>query len=201
MTTIRAIALLVMIGFGQGIAQEVPERFRTRLGKVVASTTWPGDAKRIVAVAYDYKQEEHPEVVVDGRLHKGVFLTSQALNDAQRKRLYSAITGANEHLKAAMCFEPHHGFVFYDASNKILGNLTICFGCNNYTHAPKGELSKVFDLKELKNLVMELKLPVLASPDGYAELFKKHRADHPADALSPKPEDREDQPNQGEISR
>jgi len=28
------------------------------------------------------------------------------------------------------CFEPHLGFVFYDAANKIVAHSTVCFQCN-----------------------------------------------------------------------
>lgn len=174
-TLLLIYAITIMVSFCQDAEQLIAEEFRTKLGKVVNETKWPGEVARIVAVTYDYEQEASEDVVVEGRLHKGVFLTSKDLTEEQTKKLYSAITGAHVHQKAARCFEPHHGFIFYDAGGKILGNLTICFGCNSYHHAPEGEVSKVFDLKELKNLMVDLKMPILNEPNDYKNLFNEHK--------------------------
>ena len=163
------------MAFGQGDDQTIPEEFRTRLGKVVDKTEWPGKVSRIVAVTYDYEQEASEAVVVEGRLHKGAISISKDLTAEQTKRLYAAITGTHVHVKGAMCFEPHHGFVFYDVEDKILGSLTICFGCNRYQHAPAGEVSKVFDLKALESLVLELQMPVAVDPEAYKKLFDKSK--------------------------
>lgn len=151
-------ALTVYFAYSQGEEQNIPEEFRTRLGKVVNNTERPGKVSRIVAVNYDYTQETSEDVVVEGRLHKGVLHTSKDLTAEQTKKLYSAITGTHFHMKGAMCFMPHHGFIFYDADDKIIGSITICLKCNNYRHAPAGELSKIFDLKGLESLILELNI-------------------------------------------
>lgn len=178
MNTYFVVIFLVLSSICQGRAEAIPEEFRTRPGKVVAETNWPGDFKRIVAVTYDFEQDKGDDVVLDGHLHKGIFLTSKDLTPEQIKKLYAAITGVHTHQKAAMCFEPHHGVIFYDSENKIIGSLTICFGCKFYKHSPAGEVSKVFDLEGLENLMIDLKMPVLHSkPNGYRALYEKYKKD------------------------
>jgi hypothetical protein len=176
--TCVSCATLFLISSGACGAQTIPEEFRVRPGKVVDKTTWPGDVKRIVAVTYDFERDKIDDVVIDGRLHKGIFMTSADLTPEQTEKLYSAITGTHTHQKGAVCFQPHHGFVFYGASGEILGSISLCFGCVGYRHAPQGEVSKVFDIKALEELVMELKMPILEDPKQkwYPALFDEFKA-------------------------
>jgi hypothetical protein len=47
---------------------------------------------------------------------------------ARVKRAFSAPTGEQG---AAACFNPRHGFVFYDAKGQVVGTLDVCFECTN----------------------------------------------------------------------
>lgn len=66
-------------------------------------------------------------------------------------------------------------FVFYDSQGKIIESLTLCFTCSGYRTLPSGDLSDVFDLPALMELVKELKIPVLKG-DGYRELYDQAKA-------------------------
>lgn len=37
----------------------------------------------------------------------------------------------------ASCFEPHHGFVFKNKKNDIIGSMSFCFECNQYRLKPE----------------------------------------------------------------
>ena len=143
-------------------------------GKVVEKTDWPGEFTKVVAVAYDFTQEKNSDlVVVDKRLHKGVFFSSQALSKSQVATLMASITGKHTPWRPAMCFEPHHGFVFYDKKNAIIGSLSICFGCKSYQASPAGELSRRWDLVGLEKLLNDLGTPF---SDNYTKAFKEYKS-------------------------
>jgi hypothetical protein len=164
--------------------------FLNEQGKVVDKTEWPGDFAKVVAVSYDFTQEKSDSVVIDKRLHKGVFSVSPALTKDQVNALFTAITGTHTPWKGAVCYEPHHGFVFYDKNGTIIGSLSICFGCQQYRASPSGELSRHWDLEGLEKLVRELGIPF---SDDYTKAYKEYKsqqggADQPAAAPESKPE-------------
>ena len=163
-------AVLVAAGHAQ---QPDANPFIGPQGLVVENTEWPGKFSRIVAVAYDYTREKEQEVVVDGRLHTGVFATSADLSKAQEEALFSAITGTHTPLKSAMCFEPHHGFIFYDEGGVVVGSISVCFGCRNYRLSPRGEVSRRWDWPGLKALLEDLKIPF---PDDYTKAYEKSKS-------------------------
>jgi hypothetical protein len=148
---IRILTLLAVFLTVTLQAEEPPKNeFLTFQGKVVDKTEWPGDFTEVVAVAYDCTQDKSDSVVVDNRLHKGLFAVSPALSKDQVRSLFTAITGTHAPWKGMMCDEPHHGFVFYDKNKAIIGSLTICFGCKRYRASPPGELSRHWDLDALE---------------------------------------------------
>ncbi|GAA5495918.1 hypothetical protein Rhal01_02099 [Rubritalea halochordaticola] len=149
-------------------------------GKVVEHTNWPGKYTKIIAVTYDYsvgKREENSfsTVAKDGKLHKGIYRTSKPLTEEQTKKLFSCITGKHKPLLAAACFEPHHGFIFYDKANKIVAHISICFMCHNHSFSPEGELSDHWDRQELKKLLKDLKMPIHKKPGDYTKEYLKEK--------------------------
>jgi hypothetical protein len=81
------------------------------------------------------------------------------LGASQVNQLRKAVTGSHKPHNRAYCFNPHHAFVFYDASGKIVGNIDICFSCLNYHAVPKG-FAEDWDLRALKKLFEELGIPI-----------------------------------------
>ncbi len=179
---LKFLFTLLILGPGTLLAQEKSDSdpFRVALGKVVEETDWPKKAVRIVAVTYDYTQDRRsPSVVVRDRLHKGVFLISSKLTKEQTKMLYSSITGQHTPWKPFMCFMPHHGFVFYDETDKIVGSMSLCFQCRAYRAWPQGELSRHWDLDALKKLLLELKMPFHKNDNAYTAAFDRYLAAQP----------------------
>lgn len=87
-------------------------------------------------VAYDYDgQVERPIVTEKGELvkfdgrHGAIFMTKE-LTKKQISE-FNQITGDTATYGGipASCFDPHLGIVYY-MKNKIVGHISICFGCN-----------------------------------------------------------------------
>ncbi|MFM9864795.1 MAG: hypothetical protein ACKVRO_14430 [Micropepsaceae bacterium] len=79
----------------------------------------------------------------DGDLGRGVFqdfstlhatavpVQGVALAGRHIERLKRGFTVASGEQGAAACFNPRHGFVFYDAKGQVVGTLDVCFECTN----------------------------------------------------------------------
>lgn len=59
---------------------------------------------------------------------------------ARVKRAFAAPTGEQG---AAACFNPRHGFVFYDAKGQVVGTLDVCFECTNFSVNAPGYNARV----------------------------------------------------------
>lgn len=81
------------------------------------------------------------------------------LTEAQVKRLEAAVTGSHPDHPIAACFYPHHAFIFYGASGKIVGHINICFLCSNYDGQPEG-YAKSWNLDELAKLIKDIGMPL-----------------------------------------
>lgn len=126
---------------------------------------WPGvKFSEVRAYCYDYTAEESPSFLVNGRMHKGVMDPKGVrLNPAQVQRLMRAITVSHERAARSLCYRPHHAFVFYDASGKVVAVFEMCFGCNQFKETPDG-LPEYIDREALYQLTGELGLPL--GPDN-----------------------------------
>ena len=127
----------------------------------VGAAPWPGTALSDVR-AYVYNQGDHfAALVVDGRLGPTVVKRSEKrLSAAQIERLETAVAGKRSgSIDLVQCWSPHHGFVFYDARGKAAAWVEVCFTCGNMHSSPP---AGVYDMKALRQLVRELKLPGLA---------------------------------------
>jgi len=108
-------------------------------------------------------EDEHsmnPIVNQDGSLNptripkEGVPLT-----EAQVKRLEAAVTGSHPEHPVAACFYPHHAFLFFDGSRKIVGHINICFLCSNYRGQPEG-YARNWNLSQLEELLKDIGIPL-----------------------------------------
>ena len=134
------------------------------------------NAAKVLAVTYDYTQPDEGELVIVGkRMHKGVFEVSQPLTKAQRAKLTKALTQARELVPPAKCFDPHHGFVFYDKEDNIIGHLSICLKCATSEASAQLKVGRLFDWKGLEAILREVKMPVLKGNKAYTEAYKKRR--------------------------
>ena len=129
------------------------------------------------AYVYDYTQEKKSHITIDGRLHKGVINKAGVkLSPNQLKRLIKAIAKQplpKNILPLADCYWPHHGFVFFDETGQILAHAEVCLQCNQHRGYKILELSYYWDLKDIRKLIGELKLPIFEDDKKYTQLFLK----------------------------
>jgi hypothetical protein len=85
---------------------------------------------------------------------KGVPLTS-----TQVQHLLRAITGKHAAHPRARCWQPHHGFVFYDTRGTAVAWVEVCFECGFARTTPSVPNHWYDDMKALLKLSKELKLP------------------------------------------
>jgi hypothetical protein len=129
------------------------------------------------AYVYDYTQEKKSHITIDGRLHNGVINKAGIkLSPDQLKRLLKAIAKQplpKKILPLPDCYWPHHGFVFFDKMGKILAHAEVCLQCSRHRGYKILELSYYWDLKDIRKLIGELKLPIFEDDKKYTQLFLK----------------------------
>ncbi|MDQ8192724.1 hypothetical protein [Roseibacillus persicicus] len=84
----------------------------------------------------------------------GVLLTVE-----QVEKLKRAVTAEHSPHPIAMCFYPHHAFLFYDKTGDIVGQIDVCFKCSNYSGSPQG-YAEYWGIDRLKALFIELGIPI-----------------------------------------
>ncbi|MFM8743817.1 MAG: hypothetical protein ACKODM_10910 [Cytophagales bacterium] len=117
------------------------------------------------------------DILEKGHLNKTVVDTiGVTLTGAQVKKIVTVATGNNdaEVDEQAECFLPHHGVVFYDEKNRPLASVTICFDCRRMKFHPK-IVDPEKGITILKEVILELGLPVFDNFEEYLELGKKIR--------------------------
>ena len=114
--------------------------------------------------AYLYNPGEEPGnlILQKDRLHPEVVNPEGIKLDAtQIERLLATFRGKAANGMGVGCFEPHHGFVFYDREGKPVADVTVCFLCIQGVArpGPAGSMT-TWDLDALKRLSQDLGLPV-----------------------------------------
>jgi hypothetical protein len=139
----------------------------------VAASTWPSVSyAEVRAYAYNPKNKfphkdrsgrvvMYEELISDGKLAKNaVNKSGQLLRPAQVNRLIRAVTEQPRKVSIqARCFDPHHGFVFYDGMKRPAAWVEVCFKCNTVSTHPIRKSSTDPDMQALLTLCDELKLP------------------------------------------
>jgi hypothetical protein len=138
--------------------------------------TLPDGTKKVSLVLYDYLADrDHPRVETDGKLHPGLIARyTKELDQPQTDRLLKALTQNHEPTVKLWCdFAPHHGIVFYDADDRIIGSVSICFYCKQLssdTFPAQNEFHSYWDWSELKGIFKDAGFPILASNEAYTAL-------------------------------
>ncbi|MFC0019499.1 hypothetical protein, partial [Roseibacillus persicicus] len=142
-------------------------------GKVSNNITdWLRGISYVELVLYDHTMDSGAPLVKDGKLHKGLKKEwTKRLSKEEVQKITRALTGEHKWQGGALCYEPHHGFVFYDGKGIILGHVEICFMCGNYYSYPKDGLSQYWDLEALKNIVSGHELPLFNTPREWERFY------------------------------
>jgi hypothetical protein len=127
------------------------------------------------AKAYLYGIEEQTTeyIITNGKLHASVVNPSGTpLSKEQVEKVIKvAMREIGKESDIAFCFVPHHGIVFYNGE-KPVSHISICFDCGRRVEVPsarsiKDELSSERGLDVLKEIIVELGLPVLKGEEEY----------------------------------
>lgn len=141
--------------------------------------SWPPVAfKTVRAFVYDCEAEHNNMSFfkADGSMHQGVINAPGALlSAAQVQRLIAAVTTEAPRGKYKPCYVPHHAFVFYDGSGKVVAHLEVCFTCGR-TIASPGGIAEHYDYSLLWNLLHELGVPAERGPYYYRQLYRQKKA-------------------------
>ncbi|HEY1123295.1 MAG TPA: DUF4375 domain-containing protein [Haloferula sp.] len=137
---------------------------------------WPGLEYAEVR-AYLYNPGENPGnlILQKDKLHPEVTNPDGIkLDAAQVERLIATFRGKAANGMGVGCFEPHHGFVFYDREGKPVANVTVCFLCIQGVArpGPTGSMT-TWDWDPLKRLVEDLGLPVFKTLDEAEAHFRE----------------------------
>ena len=134
----------------------------------------PRKIHEVRAYVYDFTMEERNlSLLKNGKLHKGIINDGGAkLSDEQVERLQDALRSKQERIPGALCYLPHHGFVFFDADGKPMGHIELCFQCGNVDSSPKGPPDNEWNWEEISKILGELKIPILEEDEDYTKLYE-----------------------------
>lgn len=142
-----------------------------------ANDLLPNTAK-VLAYVYDYTQKKPSAKHYDKRLikdrvmHIGVIGEGKVLTKDQSLTLFKALRANRKPGVSADCYMPHHGFVFYDKDNAIIGHIELCFQCgNSYSSVKSIPNGNTWDWKEIATLLKQLEIPMLKKNSEYTKLY------------------------------
>lgn len=148
--------------------------FRGRPEESPKEVPWPsGEIHEVRAYAFDHSGGD--SVVIDGHLNPALIDPAGVkLDAAQTQRLLRALVAKPESKEnwTTMCYDPHHGFVFFDKQGGIVAHVTLCLHCENGYALPDGPNDDRWDIGALKGLLVELQLPVSEDRDEYSRLYR-----------------------------
>ena len=126
---------------------------------------WHFDFQTVRAYRMNWEDEDAMETIVAaGKLNETREPRSGiALSTAQVERLQSAVTGTHPELGIGLCLYPHHGFVFFDENDDIVGSIDVCFLCESFRGNPRG-FAGSWNLVSIAELIHDLGMP-LRNPD------------------------------------
>ena len=111
-----------------------------------------------------FGSNEFTEVVIDS--------FTRRLSFEEKRALDSVITNSNPDNEIIMadCYWPHHGIVFYDKEDNIIGHLSICFSCGGYDVSQDGLYINYLDLDGIRAIFKKKGIPTPRNGDFYMHL-------------------------------
>lgn len=141
------------------------------------AASWPPKGyAHVVGFCYAYGMDPrgHRIVFPDKTLHRGIIkATTVRFSKAQAERLVKILTTAPEEEQEELdCYDPHHGFVFYDQNWKVVGWFEVCFLCSGSIASSKAAPTPI-DYPALEAFAREAGLPVFEDEKAYSELYQQ----------------------------
>src|SRR5258708_7020171 len=142
-----------------------------------ASTNWPpAGYVEVRAYLYNLEGEQAAHILEQGKLNASVWTPKGvALNQAQIAGVRKAVADYPPAglTTSASCYQPRHGFVYYDSKHTPIGFVEICFSCRGSRTSP--EHPGPVDLEALKKVFLELKIPDFDKNEVYLTLNIKSK--------------------------
>ena len=119
-------------------------------------------------------------IVKEDKLSKDIIgAYTRTLSPFSKKKLATILARKEKRpLLAAECFVPHHGIVFWDKEEKIIGHLSICFHCNNYRVIPRNLYTEFLNLEALEQLFKKQAIPVMDDIKDYQQFLNSKQEKH-----------------------
>ena len=128
---------------------------------------------KVDLVVFDYSVSPEKSLVEKGKLHPGILSAKTVtLEKSDIEKLLGFVTGKNQPEPGAFCYQPHHGFIFYNEREEVAGYLEICLSCGNYQSYPEKGLSQYWNLVGIKKLVKSKGLPVYSDFKKWGKILR-----------------------------
>ncbi len=138
--------------------------------------SWPGQVSFTTVRGFTYACEADRDptfVRANGELHPGNLTPGGVrLSAEQVRRLMTALNTPTPMKGRTACYVPHHAFVLYDAADRPVASVDVCFTCHHSKSRTRG-LPSHFDYGALWQLVHELGLPADTTPGYYRRLWEE----------------------------
>lgn len=141
----RLLVGIMLIGM-LGACREQPLQTRKsppeKSGISTVPGTWPPRGyKRVVAHRFQDTAIESFSMIEGGRVDasrlESLSLAEAELDEDQIERLLDGTFNKEHQLQPAACYDPHHIFLFFDAEDRVVNAIEICFGCTNISTIPE----------------------------------------------------------------
>ena len=150
-------------------------------GREIPPFKLPEGTVKVVAVVYDYEADElsRAAVVMDGKPHRGIIRKfNKVLPEAEVAALADALTEKHARRNRFLCdFAPHHGFIFYDKADAIVGSVSVCFSCADIKspnfQGEKDLFYSYWDWQALRGILERNGVPIFRHAARYTELWKE----------------------------
>jgi len=90
---------------------------------------------RVVAFRFALPDDENFSLIQDGEFDGGSLSKLKKkeaeLTENQVETLVEAVFGSHKETSSAACYDPHHIFLFFNDSDKLIQVVEVCFSCTN----------------------------------------------------------------------
>lgn len=156
----------------EGVVHYLGRRLKesTAAASVQAPDFWDtAQTHKVKAYLFDPGKGKTRSIIEEGKVHPGK-TEEKVLAESQKERLLGAMKG-KEGRAPSGCYEPYHGFVFYDKEERVVGQVTVSLLCRNGTANPQAPEATDWNMEVIEGVLKESGLPVLGSVEDYRRLF------------------------------
>jgi len=147
-----------------------------------APAAWPG-VKYAKIVGYRFKDPDlQPnggflkKADIDMAELKNRTVKTATLSSDQATNLLKAISGTRKHVPRAMCYNPHHLFLFIDENNKVVAAFEFCLECGGERFTSPLDKTKIPDFRAIAKVCEDCGIG-LDDDGGTAEAYAKGQDD------------------------